>query len=207
VTKIRSVLARACIALGAILVSATASAVPVTLNLQGSVTGYQFIDLSASFPLGASVNLSLTFNETFSDGTYSFADNLGPVSGLMSIGSASYSFNNALANSYSYDISSGEAIWVAPRFVGSGTSIGQDEFYGMTMQITPTFTLLNDILLGFGFTNGSSTSYGYARITPSQYSFTTAVPEPPTVVLMTLGLVALGFLAIRHRRTLSIQIR
>ena len=62
---IRTAFARVAVALSAILACAAASAIPVTLDFHGSVTSHDYIDLSAGLPVGAHVDLSLTFNETF----------------------------------------------------------------------------------------------------------------------------------------------
>jgi hypothetical protein len=202
---IRTAFARVAVALSAILACATASAIPVTLDFHGSVTSHDYIDLSAGLPVGAHVDLSLTFNETFSDHTYSFTDDLGPVSGTMTVGSAHYVFNGYNPYSYSYNIPAGDVKWVEPMFLGTGPLIGTGELFGLFALFTPELTLVDDLLLGYGFTTdygdgASSTAYGYARLTADRYSITpavTPVPEPATLLLLTAGL--LGAAAIRRR--------
>lgn len=183
------------------LAGMTATAAPVTLRLQGTVTGYEFIDLGPSgLPTGAAVNLSLTFNETFSDGSYDFSDDLGPVSGSMTVGSASFAFNGFDPYSYKGGFAGFPLEWVYPRFKGTGPALGTGEFYGLFAQITPALTLVDDLLLGYGFTTtfqdgSSATNFGYARITPGTYSITpaNAVPAPATLSLVALSLAAAGW--------------
>lgn len=179
--------------------TATATAAPVTLSLSSTVVGYEFIDLAAFLPVGAPVTLSLTFNETFSDGTYDFSDALGPVSGSMTVGSASFTFNGFDAYSYKGGFAGFPLDWVMPRFTGTGPTLGGGELYGLFAQITPGLTLDGELRLGYGFTTTfpdgfSITNFGYARIAPGQYSIAPAhaVPAPSTVLLTLLALAAAG---------------
>jgi hypothetical protein len=176
-----------------------ADAAPVTLTYEGSVTSYSYIDLSAGLPLGAAVSLSLTFNDTFSDGSYDFSDNLGPVSGSMTVGSASYAFNGVTPFSYGFD-GTGGVTWVQPMFTGSGPQINGGSLFGLFMQITPAMTLLGDLALGYGYTTqypdgGSSTAFGYANITADRYDITpvSVVPTPGTLPLVMAALFAAGW--------------
>jgi hypothetical protein len=184
------------------LASHAAWAGPVTLNLQGHVSGYEFIDLG---PLGlgngAAVNLSLTFNETWSDTTYDFSDPIGPVSGSMTVGALSFTFNDGTPFSYSSNIPAGDVNWVQPQFLGIGPSLGGGDFYGLFAQFTTGLALVNDLTLGYGFTTIypegiSVTSYGYARITADSYTVTpadaNAVPAPATLPLVAAALLAVG---------------
>lgn len=199
-----SLYTRAVGAAALLLVASIATAAPVTLNFQGRVTGYDYIDLSAYMPVGDSVSLSLTFNDTFSDGTYSFADDLGPVTGAMTVGSSSFTFDGVTPYSYQFD-GANQLASVTPHFTGTGPAFGTGELFGLFMSIAPDLTLVGDLALGYGFTtvfeNGFSvTSYGYAKLTPDSYSITPAsVPEPSTFALLALGAVLT--LARRRRRT------
>lgn len=192
--------ARLCAMAVAVLAAcAPAQAAPVTLNFQGHVTGYDFIDLGAWLPLGAAVSLSLTFNETFSDGSYDFSDALGPVSGSMSVGSASFVFNGYEAYSYQGGFGGFPLAWVMPRFVGNGPVLGGGDLFGLFAQITPALTLVDDLRLGYGFTTVypdgiSITNYGYAKLTADHYTITPTpgVPAPATLVLAATALLAAG---------------
>jgi hypothetical protein len=182
------------------LAVSTAAAAPVTMKLQGSVTGYVNLDLSAGLPLGAAVNLSLTFNDTFSDGSYDFSDNLGPVSGSMTVGSASFTFNDYRPLSQRGGFGGFPLEWVEPMFTGTGPALGTGELFGLFAMFTPALTLFDDLLLGYGFTTAypgglTVTSYGYARITPDSYTITPASPvsAPATLSLVMLALAAAGW--------------
>lgn len=176
-----------------------ADAAPVTLTYEGTVTSYSNINLSAGLPLGAAVSLSLTFNETFSDGSYAFSDPLGPVSGSMTVGSLSYQFNGVEPFAYSYDGNTGEVTSVEPMFVGTGPQINGGDFFGLFMSITPALTLASDLMLGYGYTTvfdgGSSTAYGYANMTATRYDITpvSVVPTPATLPLVMAALFAAGW--------------
>jgi hypothetical protein len=197
------VLARLAAAAAVALASAAAPAAPVTLTLQGTVTGYDYIDLSTvGIANGSSVSLSLTFNETWSDGSYSFGDSLGPVSGSMTVGSHSFSFTGGDPFSYSYNLPTGDVNWVQPHFTGTGPVLGGGDFFGLFAQFTPALTLLSDLRLGYGFTTNfpdgfSITNYGYAVITADSYTITPGgtnpVPVPATLSLVMLGLLAAGY--------------
>lgn len=191
---------RLLIASAAALASAAAAATPVTLTLLGHVSGYEFIDLSTvGIANNSAVNLSLTFNETWSDGSYSFSDVLGPVSGSMSVGSHNFIFN--AGNGYSYSSGGGGGLnWVEPKFLGTGPTLGGGDFFGLFATFTPTLALQGEMYLGYGFTTAypdgiSITSYGYAKIAADSYTITdaTVVPEPATLSLAMTGLLAAGF--------------
>lgn len=191
------------------LCSAAAAATPVTLNLQGTINGYTFIDLGPyGLSNGTSVSLSLTFNETFSDGTYDFSDPIGPVSGTMTVGSFSYSFDDAQPFTYSYNVPTGNVNWVQHQFLGTGPDLGGGEFYGLFAAFTPALTLQFPLQLGYGFTTAypdglTVTSYGYAQITADSYSITPAVgtvPVPATLPLVACALLAAGWVGRRSER-------
>lgn len=177
-----------------------AQAAPVTLTLQGHVTGYDYIDLSAHLPVGAAVNLSLSFNETFSDGSYDFGDNLGPVSGSMSVGSAAFTFDGYVPYSYFGGFGGFALEWVTPRFTGTGPMLGGGDLFGLFASFTPGLTLEGELRLGYGFTTAfpdgfTITNFGYARIAADSYSITPAatVPAPATLALAVTALLAAGW--------------
>lgn len=192
--------------------TATATAAPVTLSLSSTVVGYEFIDLGAFLPVGAPVTLSLTFNETFSDGTYDFSDALGPVTGSMTVGSNSFTFDGVTPFSYQGGFAAFPLDWVMPQFTGTGPTLGGGELYGLFAQITPGLTLDGELRLGYGFPTTfpdgfTITNFGYARIAAGQYSITPAhaVPAPSTALLALLALAAAG--ALRHRAAGSAGMR
>ncbi len=189
-------------AVAAMAFAATAHSAPVTLTLHGTITGYDFIDLGAAAGLtvGTSVDLSLSFNETWSDGTYSFLDPLGPVSGSATVGAHTFSFTGGHPFSYRSNGVTGEVIDVQPQFTGTGPTLGGGDFFGLFAVITPSLTL-NSLRLGYGFTTNfpeelSVTNYGYAQISLDNYRITpngpNELPVPATLSLVMLGLLAAG---------------
>lgn len=195
-------LATAALALAAV----TAMANPVVLRLNGQITGYDYIDLgtAAGLTVGLPVDLTLRFNETWSDGTYDFSDPIGPVSGSASIGSYAFTFTGGTP--YAMIGNGSTVLTVQPFFTGTGPTLGGGDFFGLFGGFTPALTL-DYLLLGYGFTtvfpDGSSgTSYGYARISLDDYTITpdrqTPLPTPATLPLAALALAITG--ALRRTR-------
>lgn len=203
--RVLSGLLHGAIALCLLLVGMTARAAPVTLNYSGSVSGYQFQDalLSPFIPTGTSMTLSLTFNETYSDRTYDFTDNLGPVSGTMTVGALTpYVFGDYVPTAAGFD--STGLLWVGTMFTGSGPVPSNADLYGLILAITPDMTLFSNPQLGFGWTTQYSdgfsiTNYGYVEFT-GQGTITRAnqVPEPASIALLGIGF--LGLVASRRHR-------
>lgn len=173
--------------------SMLAQAAPVTLNYSGTVGSYQFgSSLSSAIPLGSAVSLSLSFNDTFSDGSYTFSDDLGPVSGSLSVGGLNYLFDGYAPWSYSQSTNPYQLVTVTPKFTGTGPSAAGGDLFALFLSFTPSLTLAADPYLGFSFTNGSFTSYEYAifngqgRVTPN------GVPLPGTLLMLATGLIGLA---------------
>lgn len=179
---------------------AAATAAPVQLTYTGSVSSYLYDDgtLSTFTPVGTAMSLSLTFNDTFSDGTYDFSDNLGPVSGTMQVGAHSYTFNDFIPFSYSFNPGDNSVNWVYPQFLGSGDEPAGGDLFGLFVQLTPALTVLNSINLGFGFTSGLATNYRYIQFSGSGVITPVGtVPVPATLPLVATALLAL---ALNRRR-------
>lgn len=184
------------------LASFTSHASPVTLTLDGSVTSYENGNLSSvGLTIGLPVHLSLSFNETWSDGTYEFTDVFTPVSGSMTVGSFTYSFDAVTSRVLTGPPNN--VVSVRPTFSGTGPVLGGWDFYGLLVSLTPAMQLTEDLRLGYSLDQGQSTLVAYAWITPTSYSVTRApeentVPTPATLPLVGLALLALGWT--RRRR-------
>ncbi len=176
---------------------ACAQAAPVELSYSGSVSGYTFGDLSGFAPLGTTMSLQLSFNDTFSDGTYAFSDDSGPISGVMQLGSASYTFDDYTPQSYSYDGATGQLLWVGLQFLGTGPAPAGAELFGLFVRMTPQLTLLDPMRLGFGFTTSNGdltvTNYRYLDFTGSgSIQPVGTVPLPSSMALAAAALLALA---------------
>ncbi|MDO9074286.1 MAG: hypothetical protein Q7U73_13575 [Rubrivivax sp.] len=184
-------------AAASLMLATTASqAGPVTLQFNGSVTGYYNGDLSGFAPVGTAAALTLNFNETFSDGSYDFSDNLGPVSGGLTVGSASVAFDGFQA----YVYSGGQTlVSVSPYFTGSGDAPAGASLFGLFMTITPALTVQGPLRLGYGFTTSfsdgsSTTSYRYVEMEGSSSIVPTGtVPAPATLPLVAMSLLIAGW--------------
>lgn len=182
------------------LATAAAAAAPVTLRLNGHITGYNFIDLgtAAGLTVGTNVDLTLHFNETWSDGSYDFSDPLGPVSGSAQVGANTFNFTGA--DPFSYVGFPNAVTKVQPKFTGTGPTLGGGDFFGLFALFTSSLAL-EDLQLGYGFTTVypdglTITNYGYALISLDDYSVTPGgpnrLPAPATLPLVMLALMALG---------------
>lgn len=191
------------------LATVAAPAAPVTLRLNGQITGHDFIDLGAAAGLtvGTAVSLTLSFNETWSDGTYDFSDPLGPVSGSAQVGG--YTFAITGADPFSYTGFPNAVVKVQPKFTGTGPTLGGGDFFGLFAVFTPALAL-DYLSLGYGFTtaypDGSTiTNYGYALISLDDYSVTPGGPNrlPAPATLPLVMLAALAGMAARATRRAS----
>lgn len=184
------------------LASLASFATPVTLTLDGSITAYPIGNLdNTGLNIGSPVHLTMSFNETWSDGTYLFTDPLGPASGSMTVGGFAFVFNDAKPNAYGGDADNVQ--YVRPIFTGTGPTLAGQEFYALFFSLTPAMQLTGDMLLGYSLALPSAVVYSYATITPTSYTVTrdavNAVPTPATLPLVGLALLALGWT--RRRRT------
>jgi hypothetical protein len=176
-----------------------AIAVPVAVNFSGTVNNYGGDGggpLASLVPLGTSVSFSLSFNETFSDGTYSFSDNLGPVTGSLLIGGLSYALDGYQTGGYGTDFSG--LVYVNPQFTGTGPGIGGADFTGLFVPITPDLTFYGNPYFQFTTHLGTVTAPYYAYVVgEGSIDQIGDVPEPGTLALAFLGL--LGVFAVRVR--------
>lgn len=176
--------------------SATQAA-PVQFDYSGTVTGHvaSGSNLIAGYlPLGTAMTLSVRFTETFSDGTYSFADDLGPVSGQLQIGTDTWVLDGEQDAPYATDVNTGAIAWVGLHFTGSGPAApGSDGFFGLFVYLTPALTLAYPVQMGFDYAPGPNGWYQYATFSGSgSVAPVGTVPVPATPALVATALLALA---------------
>lgn len=173
----------------------SAAAAPVTLNYSGSVSGYFNGDLSGFAPTGTVVSLSLTFNDTFSDGSYSFLDDSGPVNGVLSLGGLTYTFDDYAAWGY-YTDNANALLSVGLQVLGAGPAPAGAELFGLFVNFSLSLAVTE--VMRLGFVVGPGVNFSYVEISGSgQATPVSAVPLPSTLAL--LGAAFLAWPLVRRR--------
>ncbi len=177
---------------GLALAVGTVQATPVQLQYSGTVSNYLYGDLSGFVPLGTAMSMTINFNETFSDGSYDFSDNLGPVNGVLQMGAMTWTFDDYDAYAYGYNGFGGALSWVEPKFLGSGPAPTGANLFGLFVQMSTSLTVMNEVQLGFAFPRGSVTSFRYIEFTGAGQAVPLGqVPVPPTAALVAAAALAL----------------
>lgn len=195
----------ACVAvLGAF--STAANADLVTSRFNGTVSGYEFgfldqnsVAFDNDHPIGTAVQWDLTFDDSFLGLGLNDLFGVVPmaVSGSLLVGSDQYTFTSMRFFSLTFQNDFSTILEYRPQVsaTGPGTSDGGD-FFSMFWSFAPDLSLASAAMIGYGYSNGFGTAYGYLT-TSGEYSVGPAsqVPEPATALL---ALPALWWL--RRRR-------
>jgi hypothetical protein len=115
------------------------------------------------------------------------------VSGSLQIGSDEYALTDWRFFSLTFGADFSTVLNYRPRIsaVGPDTSDGAD-FFGMFWSFAPDLSLIGSPLIGYGYTNGGTTSYAYL-VASGDYSVApvNSVPEPATALLVLPALLLL----------------
>lgn len=144
-------------------------------------------------PVGTSVDWELTYDDSFLGLTLSDLFNSSPndVSGSLQVGTAEYVFDSMRFFSLTFSGNTITAYRPQVAATGPGTSDGGD-FFAMFFSWGPDLSLVAAPMIGFGYSNDFSTTYGYL-VTAGEYSVGPAsqVPEPSTALLAVPALLLL----------------
>jgi hypothetical protein len=194
-------------ALAVCAVAATAQAAPVTARFAGTVTGYNFgfLDPAAvafdnDNPVGTAVSWDLSFDDSFLGKPASETFGNYAATGSLQVGSRHIDLDGFSFLSLTLGADGTSVVDYRPQVngtsAGPATSDGGD-FFGMLLTWGPDLSLLEMPMVGYGYTYGVLTMYGYLATT-GDYSLERggSVPEPATVLLAAPALWWLG----RRRR-------
>ncbi len=182
--------------------SAGANASLVTSQFDGTVSGYNFgfldpnsVALDNDHPVGTAVHWDLTYDDSFLGLGMSDLLALGDlaVSGSLQVGADNYSFTSMRFFTLNLGADFNTITGYGPQVsaTGPGTSDGAD-FFGMFWRFAPDLSMLNAASIGYGYSNGFGTAYGYLQ-TAGEYRVGPAntVPEPSTALLLLPALLLL----------------
>jgi PEP-CTERM motif len=190
--------------------SLPALAVPVRAQFSGAVTDYTafFSNVASEFPLGSAASFDVTFDDANLGPSAPSQYDLAPVSGTVRLGGLEWLLDAGRIWSYTYQNQPGFPVdHYGLQLTGSGPSINSNgSLFGLFLRIAPNLdpAAIDPFMIGFRFpfAGGGGESYGYAKVTGTSNITRggVSVPEPSTLLLITLGFVLLGFNS-RNART------
>lgn len=195
------------LALAAVLgvASSGASAALRTASYTGTVNGYLYqSQVLNTHPVGTAVSIEFSFDDSFGalDATgnvFGAADQA--ISGWAQVGADRIDLNHFGLFSYSYNGSDNSIVGYRPQLTGTGPGLPGADFFGLFMTMNAALTNFDDLLVGYGYTNGGGTNYGYLTLDGAGTIRPSQVPEPATAALLLAGLVATAA-GVRRRKTL-----
>jgi hypothetical protein len=180
--------------------SSVASAVPVRATFDGSVSGSSGFNNSVlnDFPVGTTASFDLTFDDANLLPNAPLPSlGLTPVSGWMRLGSLEWLLDGGSVRGYSYMATEPFPITsYGLQFTGSGPTIGANaSLFGLFMGLTPDLALGpgTSLSAGFEYPVQNGAYYSYANLAGTFNISRVAVPEPGTMLLLTMGLGMLWF--------------
>lgn len=174
--------------------AANAHATPVTAHYDGSVTGYQFgfLDPAAvafdnDNPVGTAISWDLSFDDGFLGKPWFDSFGHYAATGSLQVGNRhveldGFSFISLFIAADGIGVAAYQTE-VYGTSVGPATSDGAD-FFSLVLTWRPDLSLQDPPLVGYGYTQGIATYYGYLA-TAGDYRLDRdgSVPEPATVLL------------------------
>ena len=177
--------------------SAGTSAAMVTASYSGAVSGYAFLlQILDDFPVGTPVSWEFTFDDSFRslDAT---GDVVGAadqaISGWAQVGADRLTLDHF--GLYSYRFGSDRSIInYSAQVTGTGPGISNGgEFYGLFITMDALLSTQSLPRVGYGYSNGPVTSYGYLTLDGRGEIVPAQVPVPGTAWLALPALVGLAW--------------
>jgi hypothetical protein len=185
--------------------SSAASAALRTASYSGSVNGYLFLpQVLDTHPVGTAVSIEFSFDDSFGalDATgnvFGAADQA--ISGWAQVGADRIDLNHFGLFAYTYNGGDNSIVSYRPQLTGTGPGLPGADFFSLFMTMNAELTSFDQVIVGYGYTNGFGTSYGYLTLDGAGAIRPAQVPEPATASLMLAGLLATA-VGVRRRKTL-----
>jgi hypothetical protein len=188
------------LAVVAFALSLPAVAAPIRAQFNGTVTGSAGFSNNVlnEFPLGTAASFDVSFDDANLGAFAPTQYDLAPVSGTVRLGALEWLLDAGRIAQYSYQNAPGFPIeYYGLQLTGTGHSITNGSLFGLFLRIAPNLDAapIDPFMIGFRFPFVGGESYSYAKVTGTSNITRGAVsvPEPSTLLLITLGFALLGF--------------